>query len=138
MHPIWLAITFMMLLQSALVNKQQNCLSYDPAVVALTGTVKKVTFPGPPNYESVTRGDRPESTWVLYLNHPACVMKNDLNDNEGQVLTMQLVFSDPNLVARYKPLLGKQVTVEGTLFHSQTGHHHTKVLITVKHIRRGA
>jgi hypothetical protein len=36
------------------------CLSYEPAVVTLSGTLVRKTFPGPPNYKSVKKGDKPE------------------------------------------------------------------------------
>jgi hypothetical protein len=36
------------------------CLKYEPEVVELKGKVKRVVFPGRPNYESVKAGDEPE------------------------------------------------------------------------------
>jgi len=42
---------------------------------------------------------------------------------------MQLMITD---YKKYRPLLGKNVTVKGQLMHSHTGHHHTKVLIQVE------
>ena len=36
----------------------------------------------------------------------------------------------PNQYQKYTGQVVKRATVSGPLFHSQTGHHHTKVLIT--------
>jgi hypothetical protein len=51
----------------AAAAQQQECLAYEPAVVQLIGTISKKTFPGPPNYESIKKGDKPETYWVLDL-----------------------------------------------------------------------
>ncbi|MBI5888124.1 MAG: hypothetical protein HZB82_05355 [Deltaproteobacteria bacterium] len=43
----------------------EECLSYWPAKVRLTGTIVEKTFPGPPEFESIEKGDRPETRWIL-------------------------------------------------------------------------
>ena len=55
------------------------CLSYEPSVVQLSGTVIRETFPGPPNYESIERGDKPEVLWWLVLSQPIC-MEEDVKE----------------------------------------------------------
>lgn len=114
----------------------QGCLNYEPDSVALTGTIKRKTFPGPPNYQSVAKGDEPEVVWVLYLKRPICVRGDNENEGERNVSTIQLVFTDPGQYQRYRSLLGQPVSVEGKLFHAQTGHHHTDVLMTVGNIKK--
>ena len=52
----------------------QGCLSYETDGVKLTGTISKKTFPGPPNYESIKKGDTPETYRVLQLDKPICTM----------------------------------------------------------------
>src|SRR5258705_6434133 len=37
----------------------------------------------------------------------------------------------------YRSLLGRRVIASGTLFRAHTGHHHTKVLLTVTDIKDG-
>src|SRR5271169_3126831 len=56
-----------------------GCLSYESSVVTLNGTIIRKTFPGPPNYESVRRGDKPEVYWLIVLSRPICVDKDELN-----------------------------------------------------------
>jgi hypothetical protein len=109
------------------------CLKYEPEIVELKGQVKRVVFPGPPNYESVKDGDQPEPYYVLFLSKGVCVQgdtKDEINsETEKDIKSMQLMISD---YKKYRPLLGKNVTVKGQLMHSHTGHHHTNVLVQVE------
>lgn len=109
------------------------CLKYEPEVVELKGKVKRVVFPGPPNYESVKAGDQPEPYYVLFLPNGVCVQgdpKDEINfETEKDIKSMQLMITD---YKKYRPLLGKNVTVTGQLMHSHTGHHHTNVLVQVE------
>lgn len=49
------------------------CLAYGPSLVTLKGVLTRRTFPGPPNYESIRKGDRPETYWLIELAQPICV-----------------------------------------------------------------
>jgi hypothetical protein len=102
--------------------------------VKLDGTLIRKTFPGPPNYESVKKGDTPETYWLLNLFHPICVSKDerepDLNPEQTGVGVIQLVV-DPLLYKTHSRLIGKRVVTTGTLFGSHTGHHHAPVLLKV-------
>ncbi len=111
-----------------------TCLSYEPSVVKLEGTLVRKTFPGPPNYASVRKGDRPETYWLLNLGRPVCVDPDprnaDLNGPQENVSVVQLVV-DPKVYRTHARLIGKRVIATGTLFGAITGHHHTPVLLTV-------
>jgi hypothetical protein len=111
-----------------------SCLQYEPSVVKLTGTLIRRTFPGPPGYESVRGGDRPETYWLLDLSGPVCVdedkVKPDFNPAHNDVRRIQLVL-DSKAYKENKGLVGKRVAATGTLFSEQTGHHHTPVLLVV-------
>jgi hypothetical protein len=117
------------------VTAQDNCLSYEPARVSLTGTISKKTFPGPPNYESIKRGDKPETYWVLHLEKPICTKASADNDAETGVADLQLILTRKQY-ALYRKLLGRRapLTVTGKLSHAITGHHHTPVLMEVINI----
>ena len=116
---------------------ERPCLKYEPEVVELQGTVKRVVFPGPPNYESVKKGDEPEPYWVLFLLTEICVQgdpKDEFNsETEKHVKSLQLMDVD---YKKDRSLLGKSVIVKGTLMHSYTGHHHTPALVQVKSIEK--
>lgn len=113
-------------------------LSYEPAVVKLTGVIISKTYPGPPNYESIRGGDEPETYWLLALSHPICVNEKPSAFYEAakNVRRVQLVFSSEKAYKTYRRLLGKRVTATGTLYGAHTGHHKTPVLLTVDSLTR--
>ena len=43
-----------------LESNADDCLKYEPVTVSISGVVRRQEFPGPPNYEDVNAGDRPE------------------------------------------------------------------------------
>ena len=112
------------------------CLEYEPVVVSVTGTVVRETHPGPPNYEDITKGDKPETIWVLKLGKSICVNQgSELNEAENDIREIQLVLK-PEQYNQYHHLLGQMVSVSGTLFHSHTGHHHKRLLLTTNEIKK--
>jgi hypothetical protein len=130
----------LLLTTSAASGESPACLSYGPAVVKLTGRIRIKTFPGPPNYESVKKGDAPEEAWVLHLTRPICVKagkENEFDVAERNVTDVQMAL-EPEQYKVWRKFARRTgpVVVTGTLFHSHTGHHHTDVLIDVKEIER--
>lgn len=101
--------------------------------VELAGVLARRTYPGPPNYESVARGARPETTWLLRLDRPACVAA-DASDTTGfnvavaSVREVQLAVT-PEQFRRYRGRVGQRVALSGALFGAHTGHHRTPVLL---------
>jgi hypothetical protein len=114
----------------------QRCLTYESNSVSLQGRMRTHTFPGRPNYESIAKGDEAERVWLLHLTKPICVVASADWEKEAYVSEVQLVFSEgQNQYDRYRSLLGGRIIATGTLFRAHTGHHHTKVLLTVTEIR---
>ncbi len=150
MQLVLLATTICCLPVAADPSQKAQKVNYEPKVVTLTGTIVPQTFAGPPNYESVSKGDKAEKEWVLHLQQPIELDAEADNDAEKNVKMIQLVMgystnqdADPSAIAKtqyknWKPLTQKGVTVlaTGTLFHSMTGHHHTKVLMNVHELKR--
>lgn len=114
--------------------QRQECLAYEPAVVQLIGTIEKKTFPGPPNFESIQKGDRPETYWVLRLPDSVCTQPSGDNDGHRAVTDLQLVLTQKQY-GLYRKFIGRRVNVSGKLFQAATGHHHTPVLMEVTGIR---
>ena len=89
------------------------CLEYGPN--SLYGTLVRQTYPGPPDYESLTRGDEPLVIWVLLLDQRICVADPDRRsfwaNYEREV---QLVLQDAQY-QHYGDLLGRKVVVTGDL-----------------------
>lgn len=130
-------LLFLILLTSSEPSSPaQKCVAYEPDTVSLTGTIKRRTFAGPPNYESVAKGDQPEQVWVLRLARPICVSASGDQEEEKNVSDLQLVFTDAEEYRRYRAFVGRRATVNGKLFHAQTGHHHTTVLLRVSDISK--
>jgi len=113
------------------------CLRYEPETVVLEGRLVQMTYPGPPNFESVEQGDKPEHGYYLKLKSSICLLgvEGDLYNRSHDSLTLlQLVPRQ----ADYRALLadvGKELIVRGTLFGAQTGHHHTPVLLLLEEIK---
>jgi hypothetical protein len=129
-----ICVVILILLSNSSVGSQ--CLDYEPSIVQLTGTMKRVVFPGRPNYESVEEGDEPEPYWVLYLDSAICVngdQKDDFKQAETNIKSLQLLIGDYD---KYRHLLGQKVTVKGMLTHGFTAHHHTPVMLGVRDIKK--
>lgn len=56
-----------------LAKLPKDCLSCEPAVVTISGIIRRKTFPGPPEFESIKKGDRPMNYWILHPDNPVCV-----------------------------------------------------------------
>ena len=109
------------------------CLSYAPAAVTLTGGLTSKTFPGRPNYESVEKGDEPETYWTLNLGQPLCTNQSEDASNVSvhDVSLLQLLFTNAEMYQTHRSLLDTNVKVTGYLFSATTGHHHTPVMLQV-------
>jgi hypothetical protein len=131
-----IALIIVICLHSPVAAK--TCLKYGPTVVSLTGTLRSQVFPGPPNYESIKKGDRKETAIILTLGESICTTGDDpqgLDLPETDVREIQLVVMKNAHWKIIRRLTGRRAKVTGTLFHAHTGHHRTKVLIDVSNIR---
>ena len=111
---------------------------YELEVVRLTGVLILQTFPGPPNYE-FDKVIRSERCWILKLDKPIAVAParplSDGLDTESfnRIDQLQLVvLGKPQIGFLKRTKSGIHLDITGTLFESHTGHHHTRVLITVQ------
>jgi Domain of unknown function (DUF4431) len=90
-----------------------DCLEYGPN--NLYGTLVRQTYAGPPDYKSISRGDKPLVIWVLLLNQLTCVVDSYSRSygNYGE-REVQLVLQEGQY-EEYRNLLGKKVVVTGNL-----------------------
>jgi Domain of unknown function (DUF4431) len=101
-----------------------RCPSFAGQEWEFTGHLVNRIFPGPPDYESVTSDDQPITRWYLQLPWPACF-------SEYRYLPRFQLSFEPGELERYRPLLGKQVTVKGALEEGVPGRHTTSLVIDV-------
>jgi hypothetical protein len=98
--------------------------------IHISGILSTKVFPGLPNYESVAKGDQPEEAWIITSTTVPPGTK-------GKKADFQLVVTDDEKAtfAKLRKLLGKRITVDGTVWMAHTGHHHTPYMITVKTVK---
>ncbi|HEY3949767.1 hypothetical protein [Phenylobacterium sp.] len=98
---------------------------------ALNGELQYILFPGPPNYEDVQKGDTPEPTYVLKLDHPICIRGDEFADPAKMFEQVQLVGNKdtwPVLRANVKRRVS--VTLKDQM-GAETGHHHEPLVAWV-------
>ncbi|MCW7548508.1 DUF4431 domain-containing protein [Photorhabdus sp. APURE] len=115
----------------AAVKTTENCYK-ERQKITLDGTLLKITYPGPPNYESVENGDTPETYWVLQPDKPIGCAKGA--PEWGDYNLMQLVVESDDFYDIYRSLIGRRVSVTGTIMYAVTGHHHTPIMLETQRI----
>jgi hypothetical protein len=102
--------------------------------VLVRGRMIKRTYAGPPNYQSIRRGDVPERVRILKLDKPVCLypLATDLeNETTLGVSEAQLVFLRAEHLQNLPTQPLQYVFVTGQFFSAQSGHHHTPALLEV-------
>jgi hypothetical protein len=100
-----------------------ECPAFASQKWEFTGHLVNRIFPGPPDFESVSSGDEPLTRWYLQLSSPACFAEYRF------VSRFQLIL-DPEDVARYRKLIGKEIRVTGNLAEGK-GAHTTALVVNV-------
>lgn len=140
MKPLFIYILTFLVSCTAFAPKTQapeyseKCFNYEPEKVLIEGQLYKKSFPGPPNYKDVQKGDEEEVYWLLKTSVPFCVNENERiwGEKQTNLSNVQLVIgSDTEFYKTKRSLLNKKVIVRGTLIPQITGHHKTEVLIDV-------
>ena len=109
-----------------------SCYHYKPAVVALTGRLIQRTLPGPPNYQSIARGDRPDIVDLLILDAPICTIADYKDSPNTDAFRSQDTIHVRRAEATWhdvRRLTGHRVTVRGTLAEWGLGTDRTPVVI---------
>ncbi len=75
--------------------------------------------------------DNKEYYYYVKLDHPIHVVDTDYGENEDGVRKIQLALGEGSDNFSSRPYKGKRIIVKGSLFHSHTAHHHTKILMFV-------
>ena len=102
----------------------------------LNGLLKRETHPGRPNYESVEKGDEPETGFYLYLDAPVCI--EGFGEGvfiESDIMKLQLVIVDDRFWPVLREAMDTKVTVIGEPYVGLTGHYHARGALEVTDIR---
>ena len=115
-----------------------SCYHYRPASVSLTGRLIQRRLPGPPNYESIARGDRPQVVDLLILDAPICTIpdyKDSPNTDAFQGQDTIQVRRAESTWRDVRRLTGSRVAVTGTLSEWALGPDRTPVVIDPTEVR---
>jgi hypothetical protein len=115
-----------------------SCYHYRPAPVSLTGRLIQRTLPGPPNYQSIKRGDRPQVVDLLILDAPICTIpdyKDSPNTDPFQGQDTVQVRRAEATWREIRRLSGRHVIVTGTLAEWALGPDRTPVVIDPTAVR---
>ena len=115
-----------------------SCYHYKPASVSLTGRLVQRTLPGPPNYQSIARGDRPQVVDLLILEAPMCTIadyKDSPNTDAFQGQDTVQVRKTESTWRDVRRLTGSRVVVTGTLSEWALGPDRTPVVIDPTEVR---
>jgi len=109
----------------------------DGKSIELEGTVELETFAGPPNYESIDKGDKELKYWILTVDEPInCAYaysfeREMLVAKKGSFNRFQLVGGNAQQYKRVQDT-GGAIVVSGELMAGHTGYHQTDYLLFVK------
>lgn len=122
-----LILSFLILSTSA-----WGCPSCNGDEIEITGIVIKEVFPGPPNYENIVDGDKPETYWFIVLDKNICFSPDDEFISEEVSLNKLQLLLDRS---EHPIIEGNKYIINGITVPANTGHHHSDVLLKVKSIR---
>jgi len=120
--------------------KRQTCLDLSKAhsQVRVSGVLTVQLFPGPPNYESIARGDAEERAFILELPQRMCA-------NDGEFIGPGTMFdrvhvstSDEAMLGVFKASVGRTVTLRGEAFGAHAGHHHAPLVLMADQVTVGS
>lgn len=116
---------------------QAQCLGYEPETVRLEGTLAIEPRYGPPNYGETPDIDQKVQVPIVKLAHPIDVCSEPTAQLNTESFTgiseIQLVV-EPADATTYASLVGQRIAVVGSLSEALTGHHYTKVVLSVDSI----
>jgi hypothetical protein len=93
-------------------------------------------FAGPPNYESIARGDADESAFILELAESVCLDDGgDFADPAERVRFVQVAANAEAVRRRLRAAVGRRVLVSGEAFAAHTGHHHAPLVLFADRVR---
>jgi hypothetical protein len=132
-------IIFFLINTSSAFAGNAEC-SIDAKNCVFTGSLETHTYPGEPNYKDINKGDASETHLYLKLNSPIVIHFKDWDKDQAPITEKASLlqiggdFSNRLFEVARKP---NHIVINGTLFESFSGHHHTHFLIDPVKITQG-
>ena len=133
--PVAVLLSGALLPGAAAALEPEVCHEYEGDAVSLLGTIRLETFPGPPGFLSVHRGDEPVRELILELKEPVCV-KAEPDREEGPLPALDRVDRVQALTPLHIPIeaellgrLGEPVWLHGKLVPPDSRYHYLPLLI---------
>ncbi len=118
------------------LSTKGSCL-IDGKSIKLEGTVELETFAGPPNYESIDKGDKELKYWILTVKEPIdCAYEYSIEKEvymakNRHITRFQLVDGNAQQYKRVQDT-GGAISVSGELMAGHTGYHQTDFLLFIQ------
>ncbi|HEX8214809.1 MAG TPA: DUF4431 domain-containing protein [Allosphingosinicella sp.] len=103
--------------------------------VTVSGVLTSRSFAGPPNYESIAKGDREERALILKLPVPSCATDREFIEAGTTFDQVHLSASEAAILNALNLAVGRSVTVRGRAFGAHTGHHRAPLVLIVEEVR---
>ena len=100
----------------------------------MSGKLTVEFFPGPPNYESVAKGDAEEKALILELPRRLCANDGEFIDGTTKFDRVQVSSQIPALLDVLNAAVGRRVTVRGEAFGAHTAHHREPLVLFAEEV----
>ncbi len=110
---------------------EYSCLQYGP--IQLSGTLVRQTYAGPPDYESVTKGDEPQVIWLLQLDQRVCVEASSRYPREPSQIEVELALTADQYQEYRMP--GRKIIATGELIHGGANYR-KRLVLTASELRQ--
>jgi hypothetical protein len=104
------------------------------ATATVSGVLTVQLFAGPPNYESVAKGDAEEKALILELPRRMCADDGEFIKSSTTFDRVQVSSSVPGLLDVLNASVGRPVTVRGEAFGAHTGHHRAPLVLVAQEV----
>lgn len=138
MRPHFLAIAFLAATTSVsgVSAQPRTCMDLrkPDAKVSVSGRLTVQIFAGPPNYESIAKGDAEEKVLILELPDRMCANDGEFIDDNTKFDRVHVSSNTPALLDVLNAAVGRRVTVRGEAFGAHTAHHHAPLVLFAKEV----
>lgn len=115
--------------------RAKECLDLrGTATAAVSGVLTTQLFAGPPNYESIAKGDAEEQGFLLELPGRMCADDGEFISPDESFDRVHVTAGDGVVLGVLKAAVGRTVTVRGEAFGAHTGHHRAPLVLVASQV----